>query len=155
MRARFHLSILAGGILALSVLPGCGSKPAPSPSHTSHGATKKVKGSVQSAGPGSAKNTLTRVGPYSAPPPVLPKGNQAAGAKLFSATCQSCHGPGGTGTGKAPRLAAPSSVVSVFQTEPALASFIQHNMPANNPGTLNATDAANAGAYVWRIAGGK
>lgn len=59
------------------------------------------------------------------------------------------------GTGKAPRLKAPSSVVQDFKTETALTSFILHNMPANNPGILTTSKAANAAAYVWHLAHGR
>lgn len=78
-------------------------------------------------------------------------GNVTAGAKLYASTCESCHGKGGIGTASAPRLAAPSAVVSQFGTESSLEAFIAHNMPATNPGSLTATQAHNVAGYIWHL----
>jgi cytochrome c len=98
-------------------------------------------------------NAAPPIKPYSAPPPKLPVGSVAAGARVYAASCISCHGPSGTGTNKGPRLAHPSNVVATYRTESALYVFVAHNMPANNPGSLTTHDAVNVSTYIWHIAG--
>ncbi|AUW92918.1 MAG: hypothetical protein C7B44_15955 [Sulfobacillus thermosulfidooxidans] len=78
-----------------------------------------------------------------------------AGSVVFARDCASCHGNQGIGTTGAPRLAAPSGVVSTFDNEARLKTFIALHMPANHPGTLSAKDAINVSQYVWHIAKGK
>lgn len=85
----------------------------------------------------------------------MPADMVAAGAKIFSAQCESCHGPGGNGSLSAPRLSSPSPVYSTFKTEAALESFIQAQMPGDHPGTLSAVDVKNVSAYVWSISKAK
>ncbi len=156
VRSRYHGWILALGLLGPLVVAGCGNKPAPSPKHTVKKTAHNVKNAARSTSKSAkhvAKNAQTAVPPHSTTPAKPPVGNVAAGAKLFASTCESCHGKGGTGTGSAPRLASPSTVGAQFGTQAALESFIAHNMPANNPGSLNAQQAANAAAYVWHLAG--
>lgn len=132
----------------------CGGKASPSPNNKQ--AAGQTKRKVQRAnGGGTAKHAMKPPKPYSAPPAKVPAGNVAAGARIYVASCQSCHAKGGTGTGGAPRLAKPSGVMAHFKTEPALEVFIAHNMPANNPGILGAKKASDVAAYVWRLAGGK
>ncbi|NMP21790.1 c-type cytochrome [Sulfobacillus harzensis] len=140
--------VLAGLIVPLSLMAsGCGNKPAPSAKNASHKAAKTVNNAAHKAKP-------TRVSKIETSGPVRPLvGNARKGASLFARDCQSCHGRGGGGTSRAPRLAKPSSVVATFGTESALASFIAHNMPANNPGSLSPQQAANAASYVWHLAG--
>lgn len=140
---------------------GCGGNPSASRNtthHTQQGAgsgkniktSSKNKRSVQNAGSGPGPAHAAK--PYSAPPATLPPGNIAAGSRVFTSTCASCHGSGATGTGKGPRLAHPSNVLSQFKTETALEVFIAHNMPSNNPGILSTKDAVNVASYVWHIA---
>lgn len=147
MNSRYRAWILALGLLIPITAVGCGSKPAPSPSHTVN-KTGNKGGYVtkKDSGNGSSKG-------HSSAPAAPPIGSVSAGAKLFASTCETCHGKGGTGTANAPRLAAPSAVAVKFKTEAALEAFIAHNMPATNPGSLNSTKAANAAAYVWHLAG--
>ncbi|WP_053961162.1 c-type cytochrome [Sulfobacillus thermosulfidooxidans] len=78
-----------------------------------------------------------------------------AGAIVFQRDCASCHGPQGIGTTGAPRLAAPSGVVSTFGDVAKLKTFIATHMPANHPGSLDAKDATTVSQYVWHIAEGK
>lgn len=77
------------------------------------------------------------------------------GATIFQAQCSSCHGPGGSGTMSAPRLAAPSGIWYTFHTQSGLESFIRANMPGNHPGTLSRTQAKYLAAYVWSISRSK
>jgi thiosulfate dehydrogenase len=148
VRAALSLFINAAGLML--ILAACGSHPTPSAKGPHHHSTQRR---VMTVPRPSARERAHKIpGPYSAPPAKLPRGNEAAGARVFQATCESCHGRDGVGTGKAPRLKAPSGVVSDFKTESALTSFILHNMPANNPGILTTTKAANAAAYVWHLA---
>lgn len=151
-----------GLIVPLSIASGCGNKPAPAPKHAVKSTAKKtasktkhtVNTAMNKSKPKGVKRSLVSKVRTTAPT-VPAMGNVAAGAKLFAASCQTCHGKNGVGAGAGPRLASPSNVVAQFGTESALGSFIQHNMPANNPGSLSATQASNAAAYVWHIAGGK
>ncbi|NMP22335.1 c-type cytochrome [Sulfobacillus harzensis] len=85
----------------------------------------------------------------------MPASMVAAGAKIFKAQCESCHGPSGNGTTTAPRLAGPSGVWYTFHTESALRGYIQAHMPANHPGTLHGTALKDVSAYVWTIAKSK
>ncbi|MCY0877354.1 MAG: cytochrome c [Firmicutes bacterium] len=154
MKVGKAVGFVVGNLGLLVVLAACGGHPAPSakgphPPRTGHRRTESTPR------PSGVKDAEKLPGPYSAPPARLPRGNEAAGARVFQATCESCHGRDGVGTGKAPRLKAPSSVVQDFKTETALTSFILHNMPANNPGILTTSKAANAAAYVWHLAHGR
>lgn len=78
-----------------------------------------------------------------------------AGMALFKRDCVTCHGVGGNGTNSAPRLSAPSGVASTFGSPTQLKTFIEANMPANNPGSLSSVQASNLAQYVWAIAQGK
>ena len=141
-RLRSRITFLVLFSLGLPILAaGCGSKPAPAPGHSVKNTAKKAP--------------TTRITPETITPKVAPVGNATDGAKLYTSTCESCHGKGGTGTGKAPRLASPSSVVAQFKTQGALEAFVLHNMPANNPGSLSPQKAANVSAYIWHLSGGK
>lgn len=82
----------------------------------------------------------------------MPASWVAAGAKIFTAQCQTCHGPSGNGTTSAPRLSSPSPIWYTFHTESALQAYIQAHMPGNHPGTLTGTQAKDVAAYVWTIA---
>jgi mono/diheme cytochrome c family protein len=74
-----------------------------------------------------------------------------AGAQIFRAQCQTCHGASGVGTPSAPRLAKPSAVAATFPTQAQLEAFIQHNMPASAPGSLTTSQATQVAGYVWQI----
>ena len=140
--------------IGLSLAAGCGGSPSASPNTNNHKITANRH--VQRNGKGNtARHAIKPPKPYSAPPAKLPSGNASAGARVYSTSCESCHARGGTGTGNGPRLAKPSNVMASFKTQAALAQFIAHNMPANNPGILKAKNAADVAAYVWRLAGGK
>lgn len=157
-RLRSRITFLVLFSLGLPILAaGCGSKPAPAPGHSVKNTAKKaqLQGKVQNAVGSAKKAPTTRITPETITPKVAPVGNATDGAKLYTSTCESCHGKGGTGTGKAPRLASPSSVVAQFKTQGALEAFVLHNMPANNPGSLSPQKAANVSAYVWHLSGGK
>lgn len=137
-------------------ITGCGNaNHEAAPKHTVNKGVHKTKRTIQGAMNTKAPKKVTKPGPYSAPPAKLPLGNVADGSRFFASACASCHGRTGTGTASGPRLAKPSNVITQFKTETALESFILHNMPADNPGTLSTKNAANAAAYVWHIAGGK
>lgn len=131
-----------GIILGVGILAGCGTA---SPEKAGQTAQNKVKPT------GNQGKSMKKAAAPSAKPFVP---TVAAGSKLFSKSCASCHGKGATGTGKGPRLAS-SSIITRYGTEVQLEKYIEHNMPANNPGSLTAQQAANAAAYVWSIAGGK
>lgn len=85
----------------------------------------------------------------------MPAAMVAAGAKIFKAQCQTCHGRAGIGTQSAPRLAGPSGVWFTFHTESALQSYIQAHMPGNHPGTLTGRPLKDVSAYVWSISKAK
>jgi len=77
----------------------------------------------------------------------------ARGQAVYDKQCASCHGQGLKG------LAAPPLVGDVFaatwQGQPLsdLAAKIRNTMPADGPGTLNATDAADLVALILKTSG--
>jgi cytochrome c len=73
-----------------------------------------------------------------------------AGASLFEAECETCHGVGGDGAGGAPVLNN-GAVLKTYPTESALAAFIQANMPASDPGSLTPTDAQDLAYYILSL----
>lgn len=79
----------------------------------------------------------------------------AAGSKIFSASCASCHGVGGSGTLSAPRLAGPSNIWYTFHTQSRLEHYIKIHMPGNNPGSLTRLQAKEVAAYVWSVSKSK
>lgn len=82
----------------------------------------------------------------------VPRSWMREGAAVFHAQCASCHGVDGTGTLRAPRLAAPSPIWNTFHTEVALKAYIQAHMPADHPGTLTGRPLNTVATYVWHIA---
>lgn len=88
-------------------------------------------------------------------PPKFPKGNALVGAKIFSATCATCHGVHATGTpGLAPPLQPPSQFAwQLYGTPDQLAEFIYQYMPKTNPGSLSRRQAADLAALVWGLNG--
>ncbi|MCL6562025.1 MAG: cytochrome c [Firmicutes bacterium] len=79
---------------------------------------------------------------------------EARGAKVFAASCASCHGAKAQGTASAPPLKT-ANLLHRFGSEAKLREFIAHNMPASNPGSLSAAQASDVSWYVWKLAGGR
>lgn len=78
-------------------------------------------------------------------------GDIARGQAVFSGTCAVCHGAEGQGTPPAiPPLWGPKSysIGASMAREERAASFIQHNMPQTNPGTLTPQQAFDVAAFV-------
>ena len=73
------------------------------------------------------------------------------GEPVFKAKCQVCHGANGAGAvPPAPALWGPKSYsigASMARLERA-ASFIKHNMPFNDPGSLTLQEAFDLSAYI-------
>jgi thiosulfate dehydrogenase len=77
-------------------------------------------------------------------------GDTARGRQIFAATCTLCHGPNGAGVPPFPALWGPASFsigASMARQERA-ASFIFHNMPQSNPGSLTAQQAFDLAAFI-------
>lgn len=88
---------------------------------------------------------------------VLPKmeeilvGDPANGEKVFTEKCVACHQADGGGVpGAFPALWGPKSysIGASMAREERAASFIQHFMPQNEPGTLTAQQAFDLSAYI-------
>jgi thiosulfate dehydrogenase len=86
--------------------------------------------------------------------PAMPTrldGDPAKGKELYvSKTCVTCHGANGEGAGPLPPLWGPGSFsigASMSRIERA-ASFIKHNMPQAQPGTLTDQEAFDLAAYI-------
>lgn len=79
-------------------------------------------------------------------------GDPARGASLFSAKCAVCHGPDGQGVGPNPALWGPKSfsVGASMTREERAASFIWHNMPLGQGGSLSQQEAFDLAAHVVR-----
>lgn len=77
----------------------------------------------------------------------------AAGAKIFAAKCQKCHGAAGVG-GRCPTLNN-GNVQKSFSSVANLQGFIKANMPLDNPGSLTNTQASEDAQYVWSLYKGK
>ncbi len=77
-------------------------------------------------------------------------GDSSRGHALFTDNCVRCHGGDGQGMGPVPPLWGPKSFsvgASMARAERA-ASFIQHNMPFDRPGTLTDQQAFDIAAFV-------
>lgn len=77
-------------------------------------------------------------------------GDPARGATLFAAKCSACHGADGQGVATIPALWGGKSYsigASMARLERA-ASFIQHNMPLGQGGSLSWQDAFDLSAFV-------
>lgn len=77
-------------------------------------------------------------------------GDVSRGAAVYAGKCQSCHQPEGGGGPGIPALWGPKSYsvgASMTRLERA-ASFISHNMPFGQAGTLSAQEAFDVAAYV-------
>ena len=133
--------------LGMAGITGCGHSASPS-SHSKHPPAQKTSvAKPQSRRSGAPTSPAPRTAA-----PAVPVGNVKAGAALFQKSCQSCHGPQGSGSHSGPALKASALVISRFGTQSALEGFIAHNMPASNPGSLSPQQAADAAAYVWHLA---
>ena len=78
-------------------------------------------------------------------------GDSARGAQLFATTCALCHGPEGQGQPPAfPALWGPKSysIGASMAREERAASFIRHQMPQNNRGSLTDQQAYDLAAFV-------
>ncbi len=78
-------------------------------------------------------------------------GDLARGEQLYtSKTCVTCHGPEGKGAGPIPALWGPTSysIGASMAREERAASFIMHNMPQTQPGTLTAQEAFDLAAFI-------
>ncbi len=85
--------------------------------------------------------------------PKMPKltGDSGRGSLIFATTCAVCHGQDGQGTPPAfPALWGPKSfsIGASMAREERAASFIQHFMPQNKPGSLTDQQAYDVAAYV-------
>jgi len=78
-------------------------------------------------------------------------GDIARGEQLFTAkTCITCHGPEGKGAGVIPALWGEKSysIGASMAREERAASFIWHNMPQTNPGSLTPQEAFDLAAFI-------
>ncbi len=77
-------------------------------------------------------------------------GDSARGKSVFTDNCARCHGTDGAGMGPIPALwGAKSFSIGASMARPErAASFIQHNMPFDRPGTLTDQQAFDVAAYV-------
>jgi len=78
------------------------------------------------------------------------KGDSAVGRMLFASRCARCHGDDGGGTAVAPPLwgAQSFNIGAGMARLRTAASFIRHNMPYDQPGTLTDQQAFDVAAYV-------
>jgi thiosulfate dehydrogenase len=78
------------------------------------------------------------------------KGDSAIGRMLFASRCARCHGDDGGGTVVAPPLWGTESfnIGAGMARLRTAASFIRHNMPYDQPGTLTDQQAFDVAAYV-------
>ena len=74
----------------------------------------------------------------------------AAGARVYSAACATCHGADGQGTAGAPPVWGPESynLGAGMARVRSAADFISRNMPFDRPGTLTDQEAFDVAAYV-------
>lgn len=78
------------------------------------------------------------------------KGDTTNGALVLKNTCTACHGQNGEGTVQAPPLWGPESynIGAGMARVRTAASFIRHNMPFDNPGTLTDQEAFDVATYI-------
>jgi cytochrome c len=146
MVRQWWMGLIGGGLLVLTAGCGIGGAPAAKPNTRSNTAVAALNNHANRHRAKKVTNGIVGV----------PRGALAAtGAAVFRRSCASCHGTEGRGTGAAPRLMAPSGVVSSYHSESALYTFIRDNMPANRPGSLAPAQYRAVAAYVWQLAGGK
>lgn len=84
------------------------------------------------------------------PRPNITSGDTLRGAEVWVASCARCHGVEGEGTAAAPPAWGPHSfnIGAGMARIRTAAGFIKHNMPFDQPGTLNDADAAAVAAYL-------
>ena len=77
-------------------------------------------------------------------------GHATSGERGYAANCARCHGQSGEGTGIAPAVwgADSYSIGAGMARQKMLATFLRHNMPFDQPGTLTAQEAADIAAFV-------
>ncbi|MFN2400176.1 MAG: c-type cytochrome [Gemmatimonadaceae bacterium] len=77
-------------------------------------------------------------------------GDTTKGLTVFRNTCSACHGQNGEGTVEAPPLWGPESynIGAGMARVRTAASFIRHNMPFDNPGTLTDQEAFDVATYI-------
>jgi thiosulfate dehydrogenase len=83
-------------------------------------------------------------------PPDTLSGDMKRGGTLFKSTCSACHGPEGQGMPGIPALWGARSYsigASMARVERA-ASFIQHNMPLGQGGTLTWQEAFDVATFI-------
>ncbi|MCY0879170.1 MAG: c-type cytochrome [Firmicutes bacterium] len=72
------------------------------------------------------------------------------GQQLFSALCETCHGPDGNGAGGAPNLNN-GDILQKYPTVSQLTTFIQQRMPASDPGVLTPLQARDLAVWIWSL----
>jgi len=84
--------------------------------------------------------------------PAMPRlvGDTVRGAALYTATCVRCHGADGGGIAPVPALWGPKSysIGASMAREERAASFVRHNMPFDQPGTLTDQQSFDVAAYI-------
>lgn len=134
--------------MAANALPGPADPGAASPAPASSSAVKPAPANAVPANTASAQ-----AAPASAdgPPPALYTKEQAeAGAELFASKCVACHGSNLQGTA-APSVAGNDFLVNAKKngwTLQALRYLVTQDMPFNAPGTLSASQYADALAFL-------
>ena len=77
--------------------------------------------------------------------------NVEHGEKIYVQQCSGCHGKDGAGTPPTlPPVWGPGAYNdgAGINGVPNMAAFIQHNMPANTPGSLSAQDSYDVAAFI-------
>ena len=147
------IAVLSVGLIA----GGCGGKQnASSKSGTKQSASSKGGSKSSAKSSRKAASGKKKGGSTAAAPPTTgtttqsgnPTGSNAQAAALYQQKCQVCHGAGGKGA-SAPKLDA--GLTTRFQTQAALQSFIQKNMPFNSPGSLTQAQAGALARYLWSM----
>lgn len=121
------------------LLVGCGS-PAAMP-----------KGKGKPVAVSRPKNKINTKAPSATP--KNPVALATAGATVYLAKCQICHGAKGAG-GQGPPLN-DGTVLKTYPTDAKLGSFISQSMPFNAPGTLTAAEVKQLVAYIDALNGKK
>jgi thiosulfate dehydrogenase len=84
--------------------------------------------------------------------PVMPRltADTGRGAHIYASRCAICHGTQGEGIAPNPPLwgARSYAIGASMAREERAASFIQHNMPFDKPGTLSNQEAYDVASYV-------